>query len=91
MPESLCFSHQLIMRINLGCNVWTTLDKYGHLISEVNTEQANKLDTMLGFKEQSGALSGKGRQRVDIGIFNEKKDSENVSKSLIINGSGDRI
>ena len=46
---------------------------------------------MLGFKEQSGALSGKGRQRVDIADFNEKKDSENVSKSLIINGSGDRI
>lgn len=30
-------------------SIQTTLDRYGHLINEVNTEQAEKLDTILGF------------------------------------------
>ena len=41
--------------------------------------------------EQCGTLLEKGIQRVDIVDYNIKKDSESVSKSLIINGSGDRI
>ncbi len=34
-------------------SVKTTLDIYGHLIKEVNTEQAKKLDNILGFAELS--------------------------------------
>jgi len=30
-------------------SIQTTLDRYGHLIIDVNTEQAKKLDSILGF------------------------------------------
>ena len=32
-------------------SIQTTLDRYGHLISDVNTEQAKKLDRILGFDD----------------------------------------
>ena len=32
-------------------SIQTTLDRYGHLITDVNTEQAKKLDAILGFDE----------------------------------------
>ncbi|MFC2076506.1 tyrosine-type recombinase/integrase [candidate division KSB1 bacterium] len=35
-------------------SIQTTLDRYGHLIKEVNTEQALKLDEALGFAQKSG-------------------------------------
>jgi integrase len=38
-------------------SIQTTLDRYGHLLKEVNTEQAKKLDTILGFVEQPGSSS----------------------------------
>lgn len=38
-------------------SIQTTLDRYGHLIKEVNTEQAKKLDNILGFVEQYGRIS----------------------------------
>ncbi len=38
-------------------SVKTTLDIYGHLMKEVHSEQAKKLDNILGFVEQSGSLS----------------------------------
>ena len=34
-------------------SIQTTLDRYGHLIKEVNSEQAKKLDTILGFDKIS--------------------------------------
>ncbi len=39
-------------------SIQTTLDRYGHLIKDVNTEQAKKLDSILGFSsgEDSGAV-----------------------------------
>ena len=37
-------------------SIQTTLDRYGHLIKEVNQEQAMKLDNALGFVENSGSL-----------------------------------
>jgi len=43
-------------------SIQTTLDRYGHLIKEVNAEQAKKLDTVLGFGEPSGDLSGSVRR-----------------------------
>lgn len=33
-------------------SIQTTLDRYGHLISDVNTEQAKKLDSILGFDRE---------------------------------------
>jgi integrase len=36
-------------------SIQTTLDRYGHLITDVNTEQAKKLDAILGFDEASVA------------------------------------
>lgn len=36
-------------------SIQTTLDRYGHLIKEVNQEQAIKLDSALGYVEQSGS------------------------------------
>ena len=32
-------------------SIQTTLDRYGHLINDVNTEQAKKLDRILGFDD----------------------------------------
>ncbi len=43
-------------------SIQTTLDRYGHLIKEVNTEQAKKLDSILGFVEYSGSFSGSVRR-----------------------------
>jgi integrase len=36
-------------------SIQTTLDRYGHLVSDVNTEQAKKLDAILGFDEAGAA------------------------------------
>ncbi len=72
-------------------SIQTTLDKYGHLIKEVNTEQAIKLDEALGFVEHSGNLSEKDRQRIDNPAFAIKKGLTENRKSLIVNGSGERI
>lgn len=33
-------------------SIQTTFDRYGHLISDVNTEQAKKLDSILGFNDE---------------------------------------
>lgn len=38
-------------------SIQTTLDRYGHLIKEVNTEQAKKLDTMLGLTDREVAYA----------------------------------
>ena len=57
-------------------SVKTTLDIYGHLIKEVNAEQAKKLDNILGFVEQSGSLSVEnGRKMVEMG---KKEGSEKI-------------
>ena len=33
-------------------SIQTTIDRYGQLIKEVNTEQAKKLDSILGLSEK---------------------------------------
>ncbi|WKZ20564.1 MAG: hypothetical protein QY310_00515 [Candidatus Jettenia sp. CY-1] len=38
-------------------SIQTTLDRYGYLIKEVYSEQAKKLDSILGFVEHSGSFS----------------------------------
>jgi len=37
-------------------SIQTTLDRYGHLINDVNTEQAKKLDRILGFDDSGAPL-----------------------------------
>jgi integrase len=53
--------HQNIVYISkqIGhSSVKTTLDVYGHLMKEVNTEQAKKLDNALGLVGDSGNSLG---------------------------------
>ena len=38
-------------------SIQTTIDRYGHLLKEVNTEQAMKLDNALNFREHLGGSS----------------------------------
>jgi integrase len=68
-------------------SIQTTLDRYGHLIKEVNTEQAKKLDSILGFVECSGNLSGFGRRMVEM---DNNKGLEESPKplSVLVAGRG---
>ena len=64
---------------NGHASVRTTLDIYGHLLRELNTEQAKKLDSILGFEGYSGSSSDFGRKLVEKEI---KKGSEKTPKPL---------
>ena len=62
-------------------SIQTTLDRYGHLIKEVNTEQAKKLDAILGFVEQTGSTSEVVRRMLEefgkiekVGLYNPSTD-----------------
>ena len=68
-------------------SIQTTIDRYGHLLKEVNKEQAMKLENALDFREHLGD-SSKPVRRLLEGY--KKKDSELSPKSFKI-GSGDRI
>jgi len=57
-------------------SIQTTLDRYGHLIKEVNAEQAKKLDSILGFN----TVESFGRKMVEMG---NKKGLEESPKPLI--------
>jgi integrase len=61
-------------------SIQTTLDRYGHLIKDVNSEQALKLDTILGFVEKPGSSSGNGRKMVEEAT---KKGSPGPDNPLI--------
>ena len=54
-----------------------TLDVYGHLLKEVNTEQAKKLDDILGFVGHSGSFSDSVRSLLEEG--NKKAQEINLS------------
>lgn len=46
------------VQLQLGhASIQTTLDRYGHLIKEVNTEQVRRLENMLGCVENSDSFS----------------------------------
>jgi hypothetical protein len=66
-------------------SIQTTLDRYGHLIKEVNTEQAMKLDTILGFAEQCGNFSDSVRSVRRLLEDKAKTETEGLSESLPIN------
>ncbi len=51
-------------------SIQTTIDRYGHLLKEVNSEQAKKLDNILGFVEHSGNSSDPVRRLLED--YNEK-------------------
>ncbi len=51
-------------------SIQTTLDRYGHLLKEAHTEQATKLDNILGF----------GRKMVEM---DNKKGLEEAPNPLI--------
>ena len=57
-----------------------TLDRYGHLIKEINSEQAKKLDNILGFVEHSGNSSDSVRRLLEDC---NKKGFEETPKPLI--------
>jgi integrase len=46
-------------------SIQTTLDTYGHLVKEHNTEQAKRLDNGLGFAEQSEGVSDSVRRLLE--------------------------
>ncbi len=52
-------------------SIQTTLDRYGHLIKDVNTEQAKKLDNILGFVEYSGSSLESVRRLLEDNQKNE--------------------
>ena len=45
-------------------SIQTTLDRYGHLIREVNTEQVRRLENMLCCVENSDSFSGAKNESV---------------------------
>ncbi len=68
-----------------------TLDVYSHLMKEVNTEQAQKLDNALGLVEYPGSLSEGVRRLLEDGsVINEKGAAESLQPLELI-GSGERI
>lgn len=72
-------------------SVKTTLDIYAHLLKGSNPEQAEKLDSILGFVEQNGNSSEKyGRLWKVPAKINEKGIAENLQPLELI-GSGGRI
>ena len=71
------------MQHQLGhASIQTTLDRYGHLIKDVNTEQAKKLDNILGFVEHCGNFSESGKSVRRLLEDSEKTETEGLSKSL---------
>jgi integrase len=46
------------IQLQMGhASIQTTLDRYGHMIREVNTEQIRRLENVLGFVEKSDSFS----------------------------------
>jgi hypothetical protein len=64
-------------------SIQATLDRYGHLIREVNTEQVRRLENMLGCVEDSDSFSDEKNESVrrlleDLG----KNESEGFGNPL---------
>lgn len=72
------------IQMQLGhASIQTTLDRYGHLIREVNTEQVKRLENVLGYTENSDSFSDTKNKSVrrlleDFG----KNKSDGVLKPL---------
>jgi len=72
-------------------SIQTTLDRYGHLIKDVNTEQAKKLDHILGFVEHSGSSSDSVRRMLENKGYDKEKGLSDEPQVLEKIGSGGRI
>jgi integrase len=72
-------------------SVKTTLDVYGHLLKEVHAEQAQKLDTILGFVEQPGNPSESVRRMLEDSPVTKEKGAAVYLQPLEMVGSGGRI
>ncbi len=67
-------------------SIQTTIDRYEHLLKEVNTEQAMKLDNALNFTEHLGDSSDSVRRLLED---HKKKDSgESLSPFKLVAGTG---
>ncbi len=62
-------------------SIQSTIDRYGHLLKEVNTEQAMKLDNALNFTEHLGNSSDSVRRLLEDC---NKKGSRNILKPLVL-------
>ena len=71
-------------------SIQTTLDRYGHLKKEVNQEPAVKLDSILGFVENSGSLKNPvSRLLAKTGNFRESEVGENLKPlKKLVAGTG---
>ena len=54
-------------------SIQTTIDRYGYLLKEVNTEQAMKLDNALNFTEHLGDSSDSVRRSQKKGLRENPK------------------
>lgn len=72
-------------------SVKTTLDVYGHLLKEVHAEQAQKLDTILGFVVQPGNPSESVRRMLEDSPVTKEKGAAVCLQPLELIGSGGRI
>ncbi len=68
-------------------SIQTTIDRYGHLLKEVNTEQAMKLENALNFTEHLGDSSDSVRRLLE----DHKKRTQSNALSPLVISSGDRI
>ena len=67
-------------------SIQTTIDRYGHLLKEVNTEQAMKLENALNFTEHLGDSSDPVRRLLED---HKKKDSgKTLSPLVLVAGTG---
>lgn len=56
------------IQVQLGhASIQTTLDRYGHLMKDVNTEQAMKLDNLLGFDDKTESFQNPVRSLLEEG------------------------
>lgn len=70
------------IQLQLGhASIQTTLDRYGHLIREVNTEQVRRLENVLGYAEHSDSVSDSENKSVRRML----EDSDKMESQGLVN------
>ena len=70
------------IQLQLGhASIQTTLDRYGHLIREVNTEQVRRLENVLGYAEHSDNFSDSENKSVRRML----EDSDKMESEGLVN------
>ncbi len=67
-------------------SIQTTIDRYGHLLKEVNTEQAMKLENALNFREHLGDSSEPVRRLLED--HKKRTQSKALSPLKLVAGTG---